>query len=51
MAVVDRGDLGAGIVAERIEELADVHEAAAAPVGSEVKILLAKDALKARVTE
>jgi exodeoxyribonuclease VII large subunit len=28
-----------------------VHDAAAAPVGSEVKILLAKDALKARVTE
>jgi exodeoxyribonuclease VII large subunit len=28
-----------------------VHAAAAAPVGSEVKILLAKDALKARVTE
>jgi exodeoxyribonuclease VII large subunit len=28
-----------------------VHEAAAAPVGSELKILLAKDALKARVTE
>jgi exodeoxyribonuclease VII large subunit len=28
-----------------------VHEAAAAPVGSEVKILLAKDALKARITE
>jgi exodeoxyribonuclease VII large subunit len=27
-----------------------VHEAAAAPVGSEVKILLAKDALKARIT-
>lgn len=28
-----------------------VHVAAAAPVGSEVKILLAKDALKARITE